>query len=344
MQIKTILNRIEKQPGFIYEKCQWREGKRVSLDVILRPTAGSRPICSGCGRKAPGYDTLRQRSFEFVPFWGILVFFLYAPRRVNCPRCGVKVEKLPWARGKNRMTTTYAWFLAEWAKRMSWQEVARAFATSWDSVVRSVKMAVDWGLEHRDLEGITAVGTDEICWRKRSKDKFVTLVYQLDAGRKRLIWIGPNRTAKVFRSFFDWLGPQRCEKLKFVCSDMWKPYLTVIAERAVNAVNVLDRFHVMSHMSKAIDKVRAEEVKELKAKGKVPILTKSRWCLLKRQENLTDSQVVKLKDLLTYNLKSVRATCSKRIFSVSGSTAALVGTACFSINGAREPCAPGSSR
>lgn len=314
MQIKTILNRIEKQPGFVYENCQWREGKRLSLDVTLRPTAGSRPICSGCGRKAPGYDTLRQRSFEFVPFWGILVFFLYAPRRVNCPRCGVKVEKLPWARGKNRMTTTYAWFLAEWAKRMSWQEVARAFATSWDSVVRSVKMAVDWGLEHRDLEGITAVGTDEICWRKRSKDKFVTLVYQLDAGRKRLLWVGPNRTAKVFRSFFDWLGSQRCEKLKFVCSDMWKPYLTVIAERAVNAVNVLDRFHVMSHMSKAIDKVRAEEVKELKAKGKVPILTKSRWCLLKRQENLTDSQVVKLKDLLTYNLKSVRAYLLKEDF------------------------------
>jgi transposase len=88
--------------------------------------------------------------------------------------------------------------------------------TSWDSVVRSVKMAVDWGIERRNLEGITAVGTDEICWRKRSKDKFVTLVYQLDAGKKRLLWIGPDRTTKVFRGFFDWHDPQRCDKLKFM--------------------------------------------------------------------------------------------------------------------------------
>ncbi|MFH7321102.1 ISL3 family transposase, partial [Desulfurivibrio sp. D14AmB] len=169
-------------------------------------------------------------------------------------------------------------------------------------------------LANRDLDGITAIGTDEICWRKRTKDKFVTLVYQLDAGSKRLLWIGPNRTTKVFRSFFDWFGPERSKKLQFVCSDMWKPYLRVIAEKAVNAVNVLDRFHVMSHMSKAIDKVRAEETRELKAKGKEPVLTKSRWCLLKRPENLTDTQVDKLSDLLPCNLKTIRAYLLKEDF------------------------------
>lgn len=315
MLIKTILNRIEKQPGFVYDRCKLRQDGRLTLEITLRPKRGSRPICSGCGRKGPGYDTLAQRRFEFVPLWGILVFFLYRPRRVDCPRCGkAKVEKMPWARGKNRLTTTYAWFLATWAKRMSWKEVAVSFMTSWDSVVRSVKMAVEWGLANRDLDGITAIGTDEICWRKRTKDKFVTLVYQLDAGSKRLLWIGPNRTTRVFRSFFDWFGPERSKKLQFVCSDMWKPYLRVIAEKAVNAVNVLDRFHVMSHMSKAIDKVRAEETRELKAKGKEPVLTKSRWCLLKRPENLTDKQVDKLRDLLACNLKSIRAYLLKEDF------------------------------
>jgi transposase len=315
MLIKTILNRIEKQPGFVYDRCELRQDGRLTLEITLRPRRGSRPICSGCGRKGSGYDTLAQRRFEFVPLWGILVFFLYRPRRVDCSHCGrIKVEKMPWARGKNRLTTTYAWFLAAWAKRMSWKEVAVSFMTSWDSVVRSVKMAVEWGLAHRDLDGITAIGTDEICWRKRTKNKFVTLVYQLDAGRKRLLWIGPNRTTRVFRSFFDWLGPERCEKLRFVCSDMWKPYLWVIAEKAVNAVNVLDRFHVMSHMSKAIDKVRAEETRELKAKGKEPVLTKSRWCLLKRPENLTDKQVDKLSDLLACNLNTIRAYLLKEDF------------------------------
>lgn len=315
MQVKTILNRIEKQPGFVYDRCEMRQDDRLTLEITLRPRRGSRPICSGCGRRGPGYDTLAQRRFEFVPLWGILVFFLYRPRRVDCRHCGkVKVEKMPWVKGKNRLTTTYAWFLATWAKRMSWKEVAVSFMTSWDSVVRSVKMAVEWGLAHRDLDGITAIGTDEICWRKRTKNKFVTLVYQLDAGKKRLLWIGPGRTARVFRSFFDWFGEERCKKLRFVCSDMWKPYLQVIAGKAINAVNVLDRFHVMSHMSKAIDKVRAVETRELKAKGKEPVLTRSRWCLLKRPENLTGKQVDKLNDLLCCNLKTIRAYLLKEDF------------------------------
>lgn len=314
MHIKTILNRVAKQPGFIYEACAWRDRSgQLALEITLRPLARLQAICSGCGQRRPGYDTLRQRSFEFVPLWGILVFFLYAPRRVNCPTCGVKVERLPWAQGKSHLTTTYAWFLATWAKRLSWKEVAEVFHTSWDSVVRSVKMAVDWGLEHRDLNGITAIGTDEICWRKQ-KEKFVTLVYQLDAGKRRLLWIGRDRTAKTFRGFFEWLGPERCQHLRFVCSDMWKPYLRVIAEMAGNAVNVLDRFHIMSHMSKAIDEVRAKEAKDLKAKGKEPKLTGGRWCILKRPENLTDKQVDRLQDLLKCNLKTVRAYLLKEDF------------------------------
>ena len=79
----------------------------------------SRPICSGCGRKGPGYDRLPPRRFEFVPLWQIAVFFVYAMRRVDCPRCGVTVEQVPWAEGKCTLTTTFRWFLARWAKRLS---------------------------------------------------------------------------------------------------------------------------------------------------------------------------------------------------------------------------------
>jgi len=315
MQIKSILNRIQLHQGFVYDQVSLHElsGGRLCLEVEIRARKGRRPVCSRCGKAGPGYDTQPQRRFEFVPLWGIAVFFLYAMRRVNCPDCGIKIERVPWAEGKKHLTTTYAWFLAGWAKRLSWLEVARSFHTSWENVFRAVQMAVDWGLAHRDLEGVEAIGTDEICWRK-TKEKFVTLVYQLDAGKRRLLWIGRDRTAKTFRGFFEWLGPERCRRLRFVCSDMWKPYLRIIAEMAPTTVNILDRFHIMSHMSKAIDEVRANEVKELRAKGEEPVLTKSRWCLLKRPENLTDKQVDKLGDLLKCNLKTVRAYLLKEDF------------------------------
>src|SRR4030042_5558179 len=258
MRFKVILNRLQKQRGFVDGAIRrYEKGDRLVLDIEIRARDNGKAVCSGCGCRRPGYDSLPQRRFEFVPFWGILVFFLSALRRVDCPICGVKVESIPWAQGKSPLTTTYVWFLARWARRLSWKEVAEIFHTSWDSVVRSVKMAVAWGLAHRDLEGISAIGTDEMAWKKGFK--FATVVYQLDNGSKRLLWIGRDRTAKTLLRFFDWLGKDRSNALRFVCTDMWKPYLQIVAQKVCKAVNVLDRFHIASHMNKAIDKVRAKE-------------------------------------------------------------------------------------
>jgi len=286
---------------------------RLLLEIEIRPRKGSRPVCSGCGKAGPGYDTLTVRRFEFVPLWGIAVFFLYAMRRVDCPGCGIKVEQVPWAEGKTHLTTTYSWFLAKWARRLSWKECATSFQTSWDNVFRSVKMAVEWGLANRDLSNITAIGIDEICWKKIGS-KFLTLVYQIDNDCKRLLWIGKDRTKKTLESFFEEFGPDRSSLLRFVCTDMWKPYLDVVAAQASKALNILDRFHIMSHMNKAIDKVRATEVRTLKAKGEKPVLTDSRWCFLKRPENCTEKQVVKLTELLAINLKTIRAYLLKEDF------------------------------
>lgn len=313
MQLKTILNRVQKHPCFVYGDMNLRqEYGQLVLEINIQSRATGQAVCSECDRRQPGYDRLPQRRFEFVPFWGIKVFFLYAPRRVECRFCGIKVEKMPWADGKSPITITYAWYLARWAKRMSWQEVAEAFKTSWHNVVRAVKIAVEWGLEHRDLDGITAIGVDELS--RNNGQKYATLVYQIDAGAKRLLWMGKDRTEKTIRGFFDWLGPVRSAGLEIVCSDMWKPYLRIIAKKAGHAVHVLDRFHIMSHMSKAIDKVRTAEFKRLKTKGKHPVLTASRWCLLKRPENLTTEQEIRLKDLLSCNLQTVRAYLLKEDF------------------------------
>jgi len=146
MQLKTILNRVQKFKYFVYGSVCWVEAATVpTVEVELHPRRNSRPVCSVCGHRRPGYDRLTKRRFEFIPMWGIKVFFLYAPRRVDCPECGVRVERMPWAAGKHRLTESYAWFLAGWARRLSWQEVAVAFRTSWDHVFRSVEMAVSWG-------------------------------------------------------------------------------------------------------------------------------------------------------------------------------------------------------
>jgi transposase len=313
VQLKTILNRVAPIKPFVYKKVAWADPEtQTAINASIAPRANGCATCSKCECKAPTYDHLSPRRFEFVPFWGLAIYFVYAMRRVHCPTCGVKVEKIPWCDGKNRLTTAYRWFLASWAKQLSWKGVAESFGTTWQNVFRSVKHAVSWGLAHRDLEGIESIGVDEVQCQKGHK--YLTLVYQIDAGRKRLLWIGKDRTAKTFLRFFRMLGKERSSRLKFVCSDMWKPYLKVIAKKASQAVHVLDRFHIMQKMSKAIDKVRAGEARQLKADGYEEVLKHSRWCFLKRPANLTDKQTVKLSELLKYNLRSVRAYLLKEDF------------------------------
>ena len=116
---------------------------------------------------------------------------------------------------------------------------------------------------------VQAIGIDEIAWQRGHK--YLTLVYQIDAHCKRLLWVGNKRKIKTLLGFFRWFGRERSAALKYVCSDMWKPYLKVIAKKAGQAVHVLDRFHIMMHFSKALDAVRAEESKALKAKGYEPL-------------------------------------------------------------------------
>lgn len=233
-------------------------------------------------------------------------------RRVDCPTCGVVVERVPWAEGKSRLTTAYQWFLATWARRLSWQEVATVFHTTWDHVRDSVRHAVWWGLTHRELRGVTAVGVDEIQWRRGHH--YLTLLYQIDEGCRRLLWIGRERTEESLRRGLELLGESFCSGLRFVCSDQWQPYLDVLAERAEGAIHILDRFHIMKRLGEAIDDVRAAEARRLKQDGYEPVLTHSRWCLLKRPENLTDRQTVKLSELLRYNLQSVRAYLHREDF------------------------------
>jgi len=307
MRLKTILNNCCNFKGFVIGESKFSKDMK-SIEILIRARKGSKALCSCCGKQAPGYDRLTERATEFVPFWGFLVYFIYAMRRVNCPKCGIKVEKVPWIEGKQQISPHYAKYLAGWAKEMSWKSVADRFHTSWQTVWRSVEMIVGYGLTNRKIDNLTAIGVDEIQYQKGHK--YMTLVYQIDKDSRRLLWVGKKRTMKTLRRFYAdmWHIDRSFRKnIKIICSDMWKAYLRVIKEKTPNAINVLDRFHIMKKFNDAIDDVRKEEVRRLKKEGKDPILKNSRWCFLKRKFNLTKSQKGKLKELVDMNLNTVKA-------------------------------------
>jgi transposase len=313
MELITILNCCHHFRGFVYHHARFTTDRK-SIEISVRPRKGSAAICSRCHQPGSGYDQLPERRFEFIPLWGYFVFLLYAMRRVNCRRCGVvTVEEVPWGEGKRTLTKAYMLFLARWARRLSWKETAQAFRTSWEKVFDAVEYVVQFGLAHRTLGQVDAIGVDEIQYAKGHK--YLTLVYQIDIGITRLLWVGKERTIESFQGFFTAMGQEVISKIVFICSDMWEPYLKVIREKcSEEALHILDRFHIVAKMNTALDEVRAEETRRMKHEGRDPVLKKSRWLLLKRSENLGDEQHFRLRDLLRYNLKTVRAYLLKEAF------------------------------
>ena len=316
MRLQTLLNQCLPLKSFVYSNSRLDRGKNGLIIVAeIEPRKNGVVLCSCCGMKSPVYDHLKTRAFDFVPLWNIPVVFEYKMRRVKCPRCGVKVEKLPWAAGKSHTAEAFQLFLAQWARKLSWKETAQSFGTCWDTVYRSVKKVVAYGLAHQNLDGVEAIGVDEIQYAKGPE--YMTVVYQIDAGMRRLLYVGKKRTAKTLLRFFFEFGKERTALLQFICSDMWKPYLKVIRKKAPQALNILDRFHIVGHLTKAVNQVRVDETKQLARDGyDESVLRHTKYCFLKNPENLTDKQQLKLDDVLEYDLKSVRAYLLKESFQL----------------------------
>lgn len=323
MQLKKILKKVTKYKGFVFTNVEIQhEGTPDEfIAVTIEPRKGSRGICPDCGKKCPTYDTdSTPRWFQFISIFAIPVWFVYWMRRIECKEHGIKTERVPWSDGKSNMTKELMQFLANWARRLSYTEVANCFGVTYGKVFRSVEWIVEWGLKNRCLENIKSIGVDEICYRIGRK--FATLVYQIDEGCVRLLHISFGRTEKSLIKFFVMLNKgtvgklKRSLKIKYVCSDMWKPYLNVIAKWCGNALNILDRFHIKKHLNEAVNQTRLDTVKKLKEQGKggEKILTKSKFLFLKNEENLTEKQATKLDELLGMNLPIIRAYMMKEDF------------------------------
>lgn len=305
--------------GFVYHEVRmYGQSQSLSIEITLEPHEGIRGRCSQCQRSTPGYDRLPERRWLFVPLWGIPTYFLYAPRRVECAEHGVVVEHIPWSEGKRPVTCAMMGFLARWARRLSWRETAQVFQTSWEAVYRSVEWFVQWGLAHRELRQIESIGVDEIHWGHGLRaGNFLTVIYQIDAHYRRLLWVGKRRSQATLQRGLKALGPEVVQGLKFVCSDMWKPYLQVLAKQAKQALHVLDRFHITQHLNEAVDAVRRAESSRLRAAGKAKAerLKHMRWPLLRRGSRVRGRVRQKLLALWTSKLATGRAWELKETFS-----------------------------
>lgn len=233
----------------------------------------------------------------------------YAPVEVRCRRCGLRAEKLPWADRWQRVTHALALAVSTLSRELSWSKTAEHFGLDWKTVASIVKRAVERGLKLRRWKPLHVIGLDEVSRAKGQR--YLTLVYDLE--RRRLVWIGEDRGNDTMKAFLSWLGWRRGRSIRVVCCDMWAVYIDAVQKHLAHAQLVFDRFHVVQHLSRAVDDVRREAWRALSGPDK-SAFKKTRWLWLKNPWNLKDDESRRLSSLCRRNLPIVRAYYLKEAF------------------------------
>lgn len=259
--------------------------------------------CGECGRPAAEVAPTRRpaRRWRDLAMREHVVELVYAPHRVWCRHCGLRVERVPWALKWQRVTRALARAVAALARELAWAAVAAHFRLNWKTVATVVEGAVLWGLAHRRWAPLHSIGIDEVSRRKGQH--YLTIVYDLDRGR--VVWVGRDRTTATMARFFAWLGPRRGRSIHTVCCDMWGIYIDAVRTHLPTATLVFDRFHLSQHLSRAVDDVRRQTWRQMAGREKAEF-KRTRFLWLTNPANLARQERTRLSALLRLNSPIVK--------------------------------------
>ena len=300
MRITSVFRNLLQLQHTVVHKVGFEAGGLV-LDVRPRWQI---PRCSGCGRKArTGYDRYRDRRWRHLDLGGMRLSLRYDMRRVSCDRCGVRVEKVPWAAPSSWFTYDFEDHVAYLTQRADKTTVVELMGIAWATVGDIAERVVARRGPEDRLDGLVDIGIDELSVRRNHK--YITCV--VDHGGSRIVWAGKGKTADALQAFFDELGPERCAKLRVVTLDMSKAYRKAVTEACPQATQALDRFHVQRLVHNAVDEVRRAEVRAVTEPDDKRALKRTRWALQKNPWNLTTFEEQKLSKLQSANKRLFRA-------------------------------------
>jgi transposase len=240
------------------------------------------------------------------------VYLDFEYRRVACPDCGVRQERLPWLSDTRRATQRFAQEIGRQCRELSEARVAAMHQMSWGQV-RRLDMAYMENLlaKHPPPKRLRAIGMDEVSIRKGHTYAIVVA----DLERNKPIWMSesPGRKEEDLDTFFVELGARRSRKIEIAVMDMWKPFRNSTLAHAPQVRIVFDKFHVIKHLSDALDEVRRREYKRVNEKDR-KFIKGQRYTLLSNRANLDEEGRRSLKLLLKANKRLHKAYLLKEIF------------------------------
>jgi transposase len=299
----TAFKRLLRLPGAAVTDVSFgAEG--VIVTVCLRRR---RRVCSACGQTGAHLEIhdRRVKRWRHLDLGSSRCVIECELRRLRCPDCGVRLEAVPWARPGASHTRDFEDVVAWLAQQMAKTPIAGLLRIAWDTVGRIVERVVAEHLDERRLDGLVAIGCDEISYRRGQR--YLTSVVDHRAGA--IVWCAPGRNAQTLQAFFDELGPERANTIRAVSIDMSGGYEKAIRANAPQAEVCFDPFHVVRLAQRAVDQVRRDEWnahdRSHTQTGKW--IKGTRWSLLKSPHKQTIDQLAKLGEVQQANKPLYRA-------------------------------------
>lgn len=254
------------------------EEVRVYVDAVSSATWR----CPECGEAAPGYDRSPERRWRHLDTCQFRTILVSRLPRVNCAEHGVRQVRVPWAEDRSRFTALFEAWAIRLLKEGTVAGTAALLGLSWDEAEGIFRRAVRRGLARRCVEPVRVVGIDETSFQKRHE--YVTVVADLE--RERVLWVGDHRRKETLEAYWESRPWSEREGLKAIVMDMWDPFIAATRDTVPNGLSkvVLDRFHVMQQLHRAMDDVRRQEQTELRRAGeteRLETLKGSRYTWLK---------------------------------------------------------------
>ena len=293
-------------PEWTVMNVEFREGLPTGdeLHIYIERTKGHTVECPCCGCRRGVYDT-RSGEWRHLDIWQYKTIIHCDVPRTDCPECGVRTARVPWASDDAAHYTALfeAHVLVMLMAGMPVSGIAKVLGLNDTVLWRMLNRLAERARSQVSLEGVTRVGVDETA-RKRGHN-YLTVFVDLDA--KRAMFCTEGRDASTVAAFAADLDAHggNPEAVETVTCDLSPAFASGVAEHLPNAARVADRFHVMQLANRQLDLVRAKESKESAEKKRLLSRTKYMW--LKREENLTPRQLARKRSLASENLKTGRA-------------------------------------
>jgi len=274
----------------------------LGLFVDVAPTTRV-PYCSCCGRRVRAvHDRYADRRWRHLDLADLRVWLRYSIRRVDCPRCGVVVELVPWAECQSWFTYEFEEQVAYLAQRADKSTLSDLMRINWRTVGAIIERVLPRHQSTDPLDGLTHIGVDELSYRRHHE--YVTVI--VDHVRGGVVWAHPGKNAETLNAFFEELGEQRCARLEAVTLDMSGAYLKAVTEASPQARVIFDRFHVQRLGHDALDQVRREQVREAAPEDR-RALKNTRFALHKSPWNLSTLEAARVANVQKANQPLYRA-------------------------------------